>query len=230
MKKLFFLCFLVFILSCKNNHHSNDDNIIKTETIESKSVKVVKSKEETIVFESNKDWQENFGLTHNIDIDSIWNRPVRFYVDNPNCDKTAITFYFGKFRPSDDNETSRLLKLVVSDDTNLRPFYRWILDKTIQIQDGALGEYTGIPARKYAEKFPNEFFEYMDFDTSSEKYSEWYNSILFSGFYRGENYNKPEIVRNNLVNTMKSNCKNCNEKMNKKIEKFALDCFPDSDK
>ena len=230
MNKLLTLIFLFFISSCKNKHQSNEENIIKTETIQSKSVKIVKPKKETIEFKSNTDWQRNFGLTHDIDKDSIWNKPVRFYVDNPNCDKTAIEFYFGKFRPSDNDETMRLLQLVVSDDTNLRPFYRWVLNKTILIQDGALGELTGVPARKYAEKFPNEFFEYMDFDTSGEKYSDWYNSILYSGFYHGDDYDKPEIVRPDLVKNMKSNCKNCNEKMNKRIEKFALDCFPDSEK
>jgi len=230
MEKLLFLVFLIFILSCKNNNHSKDDNIIPTETIESKPIKIINPKKETIVYESNTDWQENFGLTHNIDRDTIWNKPVRFYVDNPNCDITAIAFYFGKFRPEDTPETERLLQLAVSDDIKLRPFYRWILNKTIQIQDGALGEYTGIPARKYAEKFPNEFFEYMDFDSSGEKYSDWYNSILYSGFYHEDDYNKPEIVRQNLAKTMKSNCKNCNQNMMKRIDKFALDCFPDSKK
>ena len=229
MKKLLFFVFLSFILSCKNHQQSNEDNILKTETIQSKSVKIIEPKK-TIVYKSNTDWQENFGLTHDIDKDSIWRKPVRFYVDNPNCDKTAIAFYFGKFKPEDTPETSRILQLVISDDTNLRPFYRWILNKTILIQDGALGEYTGVPARKYAEKFPNEFFEYMDIDPSEEKYSNWCNSILYSGFYDKDDYDKPGIVKQDLIKTMKSNCKNCNQNMNKRIEKFASDCFPNSEK
>lgn len=226
MKKRIGFVFLVFILSCKNINHSEDSNAIDTETLESKSVKIVKPIEKSIEINSHTDWQRNFGLTHDIDKDSIWNKPVRFYVDNPNCDKTAIAFYFGKFKPEDTAETNRILQLVVSNDTNLRPFYRWVLDRTILVQDGALGEYTGVPARRYAEKFPNEFFEYMDIDPSGEKYSNWYNSILYSGFYKEDDYYKPEIVRQDLVKTMKSNCKNCNENLNKRIEKFALDCFP----
>jgi len=87
-----------------------------------------------------------------------------------------------------------------------------------------------ILARKYAEKFPNEFFEYMDIDKSGEKYLYWYNSILYSGFYLHDDFDKPEIVRENFAKTMKSNCKNCNETMNKRINKFALDCFPNLEK
>ena len=230
MNKFFCFVFLSFIFSCKHIQQSNEDNIIKTETIESKLVKIIEPKKDTVIFRSDIDWQENFELTHDIDKDSIWNKPVRFYVKNPKCDKTTIAFYFGKFRPSDNEETAKLLQLVVSDDINLRPFYRWILNKTIQIQDGALGEYTGSPARRYAEKFPNEFFEYMDIDPSGDKYSKWYNSILYSGFYHGEDFNKPEIVRQNLAKTMQSNCKNCNENMYSRIQKFALDCFPNSEK
>ncbi|CAM4448042.1 hypothetical protein [Flavobacterium terrigena] len=230
MNKLICFIFLIFVFSCKNIDQSNEDNIIKTETIESKSVKIIEPKKENIVYKPDIDWQENFGLTHDIDKDSIWKKPVRFYVDNPNCDKTAIGFYFGKFRPRDTPETSKVLQLAVSDDTNLRPFYRWILNKTIEIQDGALGEFTGVPARKYTEKFPNEFFEYMDIDPSGEKYSNWYNSILYSGSYEDDDIKKSEVIRQNLIKTMKSNCKNCNQKMNKRIEKFALDCFPESEK
>ena len=75
-----------------------------------------------------------------------------------------------------------MLSLVTTNDNNLRPFYRWCLNKTIQIEDGALAEYTGIPARQYAEKFPKEFFEYMDYDTTKEKYGDWVGSISYSGY------------------------------------------------
>ncbi len=230
MKKLFFFIFLSFISSCKKDHHSNNDNVIETETIGSESVKTIKPKKETITFQSDTNWQEKFVLSHDIDKDSIWNKPIRFYIDNPKCDKIATNFYFGSFRPSDNLQTAKLLNLVITDNSDLRPFYRWILDKTILIQDGALGEYTGVSARKYAEKFPNEFFEFIDSDKTGEVYENWYNSILYSGFYKNDDSEKSEIIRQNLMKTMQSNCKNCNENMNSRIQKFALDCFPNSEK
>ena len=135
----------------------------------------------------NIDWQEGFGLTHDTLVDSIWQKPVKFYLDQPGCSPLARDFYFGIFRPSDNDSTAELLELATTDNGQLRPFYRWCLNKTIQIQDGALGEYTGVPARRYAEKFPIEFFVYMDQDTSGSRYLDWTAAISYSGFYDYDN-------------------------------------------
>lgn len=170
-------------------------------------------------------WQDGFKLTHHIDIDSIWGKPVRFYVTNKDCDPKALAFYLGTYRPTDEPETARLLSLATTDNDSLRPFYRWILNKTILIQDGALAEYTGVPARKYAEKFPKEFFEYMDFDQSGEKYSDWVNAIAYSGFESSDNHKKQIEIAENLASTMVSNCLECDTKMKERIEKFSKDCF-----
>jgi len=179
---------------------------------------------------NQNNWQEGFGLTHNIDKDSIWNKPVRFYVENKNCNQTAKDFYFGKYRPIDEPKTAELLMLVTTENSELRPFYGWILNKTILIQDGALGEYTGVPARKYAEKYPKEFFEYMDYDKTGKKYSDWYNSILYSGFYDYDDWKDSKKVRTQLIKTMTQNCKECDDNYKNRIKKFADDCFPDNEK
>jgi len=197
------------------------------------SCKEEKEKIISLKNESNKKevktWQDDFGLTHSIDLDSIWKKPVRYYITNKNCDSTAVKFYLGVYKPKDEAETERLLNLVITENDSLRPFYRWILDKTILIQDGALAEYTGVPARKYAEKFPKEFFEYMDYDKSGGKYSNWSNSIGYSGFYDSENVEKPERIKHNLIKIMTVNCKNCDEEYKKKITKLANDCFSAND-
>ena len=159
-------------------------------------------------------------------VDSIWGKPVKFYIDNPKCSPIAIDFYRGQFRPSDNSTTAALLQLVTTDNNQLRPFYRWCLNKTIQIQDGALGEYTGVPARQYAEKFPKEFFKYMDYDTTGHKYLDWVNSILYSGFYDKEEYKKTASIRHRMTSLMIQNCKPCNDSLLIRIHKLAKDCFP----
>ena len=217
----------IFLLLFACNKPQTIDSKKKTvETIKPDSVKDIPKENK----KNNKDnsWQQGFGLTHDDDKDTIWNRPVRFYIEDKNCSQLAKDFYFGNKRPTDDEETEKLLNLIITDNKNLRPFYRWILNKTILIQDGALAEYTGQPARRYAEKFPNEFFDYMDFDKSGDKYLDWCNSILYSGFYDTDDWRKPKEIREGMIKAMIKNCVNYNEKYKKRIEKLAFDCFSDS--
>jgi hypothetical protein len=180
---------------------------------------------DTVFFDSSTDWQSGFGLTHNPELDSVWGKPVSYYINNPRCDPAAKDFYLGVLPPSDNNTTTHLLSLVTTKDESLRPFYRWILNKTIMIQDGALAEYTGVPARLYAQKYPREFFEYVDIDTSGQKYSEWTAAIAYSGFLEGEDYKNMDMIRKRFSSTMVGNCKACPESMLARIKTFAKDCF-----
>ncbi len=219
MRLLIFLSFLFYLIACTNRQGDKTGNAktLKADTV---------LKHDTIYIKTDNNWQDGFGLTNEPERDSVWGKPVKFYIDNPKCSAIAIDFYLGQFRPTDNNTTAALLELVTTDDKNLRPFYRWCLNKTIQIQDGALGEYTGVPARRYAEKFPREFFEYMDSDTTNEKYNDWVSSISYSGFYDIDDYKKSADIRNRMTKKMKQNCKSCNAQMNERIDKLAKDCFP----
>lgn len=208
---------LVFILICSiscNNGVDNRGTISKSDT---------SIQPDTINIDLN--WQKDLGLSNDPDKDSIWKQPVSYYITNKNCSPVAVDFYYGRFRPSDNDSTEALLKLAVTEDSTLRLFYRWCLNKTIQIQDGALAEYTGVPARQYAENFPEEFFIYMDSDTTGTKYEEWVGSISYSGYYDNEDYQKAQQIREKLMNAMKSKCKNCDDTMYARIKKFANDCF-----
>ena len=218
MKTVKFIVLFILLTGCndKQSNTAKEKLIITKDTI---------IKHDTI-FYSNNDWQHGFGLTHDPEIDSIWGKPVNFYIHNSKCSPIAIDFYEGQFRPTDNHTTEALLSLVTTNDNQLRPFYRWCLNKTIQIQDGALAEDTGVPARQYAEKFPKEFFEYMDYNTTGEKYDDWVSTILYSGFYDKDDYKKPQDIRIHMTQSMKGNCKNCNEQLIRRIDKFAKDCFP----
>lgn len=169
--------------------------------------------------------QQGFGLMHNPEKDSVWSKPVSFYINDSNCSGTAIKFYYGLFRPSDNDSTDELLKQVVTTNTKLRPFYRWCLDRTIQVSDGALAEHVGIPARRYAEQFPEEFFDYMDTDTSGTKYDQWVEAISYSGFDDIDDYTKPAEIRARLIAAMLQHCHNCGKQLQNRIAKFATACF-----
>ena len=218
MKSLILIVTFITLASCSNINCKKDNSLIKplTDTI---------VKHDTAFLGNGDNWQKGFGLTNNPDKDSIWGKPIRYYINNPKCSPIAKDFYSGQFRPTDNETTSALLSLATTRYNELRPFYRWCLNKTILIQDGALAEYTGVPARHYAEQFPKEFFEYMDFDTTGQKYSDWVSSISYSGYYDNEDYKRPEKIRENLIKLMSENCKHCDNKTLKRIEQFAKDCF-----
>ncbi|WP_298117861.1 hypothetical protein [Flavobacterium sp.] len=220
--KIYFLILLSFILFSCSKKTDSDSKKLESKTFDSITLK--NTEKETSVINS---YQAGFNLTHNIEVDSIDGKPVKFYIENKNCDSLAIAFYYGKYRPTDDNLTKNLLALSSTNDKNLRSYYRWILDKTIEISDGALAEYPGVPARKYAEKFPEELFNFLDSDTSKTRYSNWTDIISYSGFYETDDFNKPNLIRKKMAAEM---IKNSSIKLQNKIAKFTLDCFPDINK
>src|SRR5688500_14717980 len=59
--------------------------------------------------------------------DTIGNKPANFYLENPKVESLAKAFYLGRFTPSDsDNDsTTELLSYVTTNDSIIRPFYRW---------------------------------------------------------------------------------------------------------
>ena len=151
--------------------------------------------------------------------DSIAGEPVSFYLGNPKIISLAKDFYTGNFRPTDDDSTTRLLSQVVTDDSTIRPFYRWCLDFTISISDGALGEYPGSPSLKYAIKFPNEFFGFMDEDKSGERYKRWTEIIAYSGLIDRQT----SEIEKQISNQMLENCHSCGIIAKKRILTFAKD-------
>lgn len=213
MKAFYFLLLLPVLLSC-NNGPLNNKSASYTDTIRI---------HDTLFIPRNEyNWQEGFGLSHEPDMDSVWNKPVRYYIEDENCSGLAFDFYYGFLKPSDNGTTTELLKLAVTNNKKLRPFYRWCLNKTLVISDGALGELTGIPAREYAEKYPDEFFEYLDSTEDGTKYKMWTEAIAYSGNYDYHAGN--EVNRKRLENIMISNLKTKTQKNTERIRKFAKDC------
>ncbi|MBP6024924.1 hypothetical protein [Ferruginibacter sp.] len=157
--------------------------------------------------------------------DSIIGRSVNFYTQNKNCSQIAKNYYAGKFNPSDNDSTTELLNLSLTSDTLLRPFYFWCLDNVIREADGALMEYVGIPARKYIEKYPTEFFKYISSKQFFENKNNWVTAINYSGYYDYESTdNKKEALRNFVTATTKS-CFKCTVQQKTEIKSFAKECF-----
>jgi hypothetical protein len=155
--------------------------------------------------------------------DSINGKPIKYYLDNKNCSQIAKDYYNRKFIPTDNDSTTALLNLSIIDDTILRPFYFWCLNRIIDEADGALMEYVGVPARKFIEKYPNEYFNYVK--TKRIIKNNWITSINYSGYYENEtSENKIKIKKQFASNTLK-NCINCNTTLKNEINILAEECY-----
>ncbi|WP_345949826.1 hypothetical protein ABDD95_23555 [Mucilaginibacter sp. PAMB04274] len=165
-------------------------------------------------------WIDYFAIKHNPYKDSIDGKPVKFYLDHPKVAPIAKNFYKGKYRPSDNDSTSLLLSLCLTNNAEIRPFYRWCLNATIEIADGALSEYPGEPALNYAIKYPKEFFGYMDKDKSGIRYKNWVQIIAYSGL---PSYNNITFAKKYIVTRLTANCSNCTISYKHKIQKLATD-------
>ena len=188
----------------------------KVDTLVVRDTVVIK---DTVVKYSPIDWQSGFNLSHDANRDSIWGQAVDYYISDPECDALAFDFYYGSFKPEDNASTAELLELALTDNDKLRPFYRWCLDKTIEVADGALGEYPGEPARRYAEKYPQEFFEFVDAVENKHSYYNWVEIIAYSGLYEFK-YEKDRAYKA-IVARMTANCKECDEEILSRIDVFA---------
>ena len=214
MKLLLFS--IIFLLACHNNKTP------KERTFEDNKATIINSQEDDSEKTGNF-WIDKLNGNKYDKPDSFANRPASFYLNNPNVSPLAKALYNGTFRPEDeDNDsTTELLKLIITDNSEIRPFYRWCLDLTIQISDGALAEYPGEPALKYAIKFPKEFLEYLNNDTSWGRYSRWTEIITYSGLPA---YNKDSTDNYNyIVQKMSANCKGCPKQTIDSIKQFAKD-------
>ena len=210
----------MFLLTACNSKRIDESASLK----QNKTDTIIKH--DTIYLNTANDtsWQEGFGLTHDPDKDSIWHKPVSYYLNDTKLSPLAFEFYYGYFRPSDNGATDELFKYVATSNDKLRPFYRWCLYKTIQISDGALWGHVGEPAKQYAEKFPLEFFEYIDSDTSGAKYNEWTRAIYLTEIEESDDKKFKSIKVLRAAN-MRNNCKSCNVKTIKRIDKFIADCY-----
>ncbi len=209
-----------FIITSCNNQDNHNESVKTSSNVDTIFIR------DTIYITNdlNKDWQKDFGLTHDPNIDSIWGKAAAYYLNDENCNGIAFDFYYGYFRPSDNGSTIELLKLACSENNKLRPFYRWCLTKTIQISDGALGELIGVPARQYAEKYPDEFFEYMNNEKNKDKYNLWTKAIQYSGYFDRPDYDNRKQQREALIERMTKNLKLKNVENIERVKIFAKDC------
>jgi hypothetical protein len=175
----------------------------------------------TVKKHSSNFWITQFDIHRNPETDVIGNKPAQYYLKHPKVARLAKNFYYGRFRPTDNDSTAQLLNLVTTANSEIRPFYRWCLNETINMADGALAEYPGGPAFNYVARYPTEFFTYMDSDKSGQRFKNWKQMISYSGLplYHASNAKLEQAILTRLM----SNCSACSLSTKQRIHKMAKD-------
>lgn len=155
--------------------------------------------------------------------DTIKKLDLESYLKNKKVSELAKNYYLGKFKPTDNPDTEKLLNLSLTADTSVRPFYFWCLNEIINSADGALMEYVGEPARRYIEKFPSEFLYYLD--NRCIDIANWETAINYSGYYKDEQPENTKAVLKNFTAAILKNCIDCNTSQINKLTRFAQECF-----
>lgn len=161
-------------------------------------------------------WKDRLTNREYIFPDTIAGQSVLTYLSRPDINPIAKAFFEGRYRPTDNDSTMLLFSDITTTDSTLRPFYRWCLNFTISISDGALGEYLGKPAFDYVKSYPEEFFLFIDQDTSGLYYKNWLEMIAYSGLNNyNENFPKSKITRE-----IENSCLNCDQAIKQRIHLF----------
>jgi hypothetical protein len=164
-------------------------------------------------------------LKHANTKDSINGKPIEVYLENENCSYIAKNYYYKNFIPTDNDSTVELLNLSLCEDTLLRPFYFWCLNKIIGEADGALMEYVGVPARRYIEKYPAEFLKNINSMNYQGNKNNWLSAVNYSGYYEDESADNKKEIAQKFIFTIKINCTNCSKSTLSELTKFGNECF-----
>jgi len=135
-------------------------------------------------------------------VDYLNNKPIIFYLNNPDIDKYSKLFYQGKFAVSDDNLTFAFLDSVLTTNQETRDFYLYVFNCVLRITDGALSEYIGQDCKAYLEKYPCDFIKLKNNKLYSDNYQKWISFSAYEYYFDDkpiENLNqKFEMIKENL--------------------------------
>ncbi len=214
MKTCLYTRVLILLLTLFVAHHGYAQTAPERDTVYA---------HDTIYISNNYDWREVFGFRyHDSERDSIAGHPLDYYTSDTACSANAIGFLSGNWRPSCDRMTDELLALSLRGDPKFHPLYVWCLFMTLRISDGCLAENVGLPARRYAEAYPKEFFMAMDRPGDSDMYAIFVEAIRYSGGNASEH--SSDETRAHMEGRMLSQCAGCSATMRKRIHQFSIDC------
>ncbi len=182
-KPIILLLSYILIISCQQTGSDYNKNTIKAENkavnvnkkfslVDSPIIKQNINNEQMSFEERQKEKLQNF--IKELQVDSIDNKPIEFYLNNNKIDTLLLEFYNVEFLPDDGNKTFLLLEILTQKNDTLFPLYFHCLNKICEISDGALSEIMGKYCLKMIINYPNYSFNYLSTDSITlQKYANF---------------------------------------------------------
>ncbi len=128
------------------------------------------------------DPKNNPSLLNKIQVLTINNKSIDFYLKNPKIDKYSKMYYNCEFAPSDDTITFGFLDSTLTNNKETRPFYFFILNEVVKVADGGLAEGISQNCLNYVLKYPCEFTHYVLTD-SLVNIEKWQGLLSYSQYF-----------------------------------------------
>lgn len=156
-------------------------------------------------------------------VDSIDNKPISYYLNNPNLDSLVRNYYNGELLPSDDEKTFRLLDLLILKNPDLYPFYFHCLTQICEDSDGALSEIMGPYCIQMIHNYPKGAFSYFGSDSLNlDRYASFIGyELYFVEFGTSDlktNYKDFKIYLNNTLDLQDQLTKSTYDRFFNKID------------
>ncbi len=112
----------------------------------------------------------------------LTNTEKQQYLSDPNVNKIALDYYNGKFYPSDNNKTFKLLK-TLTNKNNFNPFYYFLFNQICSRSDGALSEIMGDYCLNEVLNNPEYVINHFTFERMNFKKKQYLYELY--GFFIG---------------------------------------------
>lgn len=197
IKVVFSFILIILLLAC----NKTDKTITKNS--QSDSIITETTSDLTTIEKGEKERMRNF-LTI-IKTDAIDQKPIAYYLNNPNVNILCKRLYNGEFDVTDNNETFDVLKVISQKNDTLYPFYFHCLNAICKVSDGALSEAIGEPCFEMVYNYPVYSFHKF---TQQPELMESFSSFI--GYELGFQSDNTSAIETSYAEFKKQLCKKLN--------------------
>lgn len=101
-------------------------------------------------------------FTNKTQIAALNGKPISFYLNNPQIDKSAKKFYKGELRIIGDSIPHYFADSLLTKNSETRPFYFFIFNQLVDMSTGKMVNSIAPKCTDYVQMYPCEFFNFFN--------------------------------------------------------------------